>query len=452
MTGAQEKTLRLAMPDDDSAVYLQVVVQSEELSVDHLAEGGWNNNPPGGRFHSVFERLTVGCEVQPRVWINVPLLKVDADDHSDHILHYGCGPGVQGLTGGCCERSGPADLTEVVFTDSGPAEASVLRATDMSLTVSASNQTTNEPLDSLPTAIAKNMMTVVLSLSIIFINGTLIHTFRQHQVLNSNPRYILYIHLVANDIILLNLIVLLLAITYITFTLNTSICMFMVTVAVLANLNNPLTLAAMALECYVAICFPLRHMQICTVNNTYVVIGLVWVISSLTILPDLFVVLATESLDFFHSGVFCVRDKIFRSPELKEKRDISLMVLLVLVWLILVYAYFNILCAAQGATSDARKARNTVLLHGFQLSLCMLTYTYSYITSGLIALLPQAITDILFIGNVLLHVLPRLVNPLVYGLRDKTFRKCVKRSLCGAGRDGAIQRKDEERPAGGHAR
>ncbi|KAM8867012.1 uncharacterized protein ACB058_005151 [Synchiropus picturatus] len=326
-----------------------------------------------------------------------------------------------------------------------------LLVTGMSLSDPASNLTTGVPRDSLTVALVKNLITVVLSISIIFINGMLIHTFRQHQVLNTNPRYILYIHLVANDIILLTMITLLLLISYTLLRVNTSICIFMVIVTVLAYLNNPFTLAAMALECYVAICFPLRHMQICTVNNTYVVIGLVWVISSLTILPDLFVILATESLDFFHSGVFCVRDKIFRSPELKEKRDISFMVLLVLVWLTLVYAYFNILCAARGATSDARKARNTVLLHGFQLSLCMLNYTYSHITSGLIALFPQAFTDILVITSILLQVLPRLVNPLIYGLRDKTFRKCVKRSLCGAGRDGTIQRKDEERPARGRA-
>ncbi|KAM8867011.1 odorant receptor 131-2-like [Synchiropus picturatus] len=321
----------------------------------------------------------------------------------------------------------------------------------MSLTIAASNLTSGFPRDSMQKAVVKNVITVVLNISIIFINGMLINTFRQHQVLNTNPRYILYIHLVANDIILLTMFALMMVLIYMFFTLNTSFCMFMVIVAVLVNLNNPLTLAAMALECYVAICFPLRHMQICTVNNTYVVIGLVWVISSLTILPDLFVVLATESLDFFHSDIFCVRDKIFRSPELKEKRDISFMVLLVLIWLTLVYAYFNILCAAQGATSDARKARNTILLHGFQLSLCMLTYTYSFITSGLIALFPEAVTDIILISTIVCQVLQRLVSPLIYGLRDKTFRKCVKTSLCGAGRDGTVQRKDEERPARGRA-
>ncbi|KAM9813322.1 odorant receptor 131-2-like [Neosynchiropus ocellatus] len=322
----------------------------------------------------------------------------------------------------------------------------------MSLMIAAGNLTTSVPRDSLPIAIVKNVITVVLGISITFINGTLIHTFRQHQVLNTNPRYILYIHLVVNDIVLLTLIATLLTLNYALGTLNPNVCMLIVVVATLANLNNPLTLAVMALECYVAICFPLHHVQICTVNNTYVAIGLVWVISSLTILPDVFVVLATESLDFFHSRVFCVRDQIFRNPQLKEKRDISFIVLLVLTWLTLVYAYFNILFAAQGATSNATKARNTVLLHGFQLSLCMLTYTYHHVSIGLIALFPENFPDILFITNILLQVLPRLVSPLVYGLRDKAFRKCVKRSLRGTGGDGAIQREDEERPAHGHAR
>ncbi|KAM9813315.1 odorant receptor 131-2-like [Neosynchiropus ocellatus] len=305
----------------------------------------------------------------------------------------------------------------------------------MSHSIAASNLTTVVSRDSLPTAIVKNMITVVLSISVIFINGTLIHTFRQHQVLSANPRYILYIHLVANDIVMLSMFTLMMVLIYMFFTLNTSFCMLVLVVAILANLNNPLTLAVMALECYVAICFPLHHVQICTVNNAYVAIGLVWVISSLTILPDVFVVLATESLDFFHSRIFCVRDQIFRNPRLKEKRDISYIVLLVLVWLTLVYAYFNILFAAQGATSNARKARNTVLLHGFQLSLCMLTYTYNQISNGLIALFPQYVTDIRFITTILFQVLPRLLSPLIYGLRDKTFRKYVKSSLFCARRE-----------------
>jgi len=242
-----------------------------------------------------------------------------------------------------------------------------------------------------------------------------------------NPRYILFIHLVINDILLLTMFVLIQVLSYILFTLNVSLCISLLMIAILANQNTPLTLAVMAVECYIAICFPLRHSQICTVKKTYLVIGLIWVVSGLSVLPDLFVTLGTEPLGFFHSRVFCLRDTVFRNPYLREKRDASFIIFLVLVWLILFYTYFNILFAAKAASADAKKARNTVVLHGFQLVLCMLTYVCHLVMIGLTALFPTGVLAIRF--TVSIQVLPRLVSPIVYGLRDKTFRKYRKSHL-----------------------
>ena len=244
-----------------------------------------------------------------------------------------------------------------------------------------------------------------------------------------NPRYILYIHLVINDIILLTMFTLVQVLSYIVFTLNVSLCIVLLMTAIFANLNNPLTLAVMAVECYVAICFPLRHNQICTVKRTYVVIGTIWMLSMLLILPDLFVALATESMEFFHSRVFCLRENIFRRPYLTEKRDISYAVFLVIVWLTLFYTYFKILMSAQAAAADTKKARNTILLHGIQLLLCMLTYVFNLILGGLTYLFPKGVLAIRFTISILIQVLPRLISPVVYGLRDKTFRKYLKRYL-----------------------
>ncbi|XP_049430830.1 odorant receptor 131-2-like [Epinephelus fuscoguttatus] len=316
----------------------------------------------------------------------------------------------------------------------------------MSLSNSDRNFTTAVYRDTLNTAIIKNVITVVLCISINYVNGTLVHTFTKHQVFNMNPRYILYIHLVLNDIILLTLFTLIQVLSYIVFTLNVSLCIVLLVIAIFANLNNPLTLAVMAVECYIAICFPLRHTQICTVRKTYAIIGLIWVISLLSILPDLFVALATESMEFFHSRVFCLRENIFRNPDLSQKRDISNSTFLVLVWLTLFYTYFRILFAAKAAATDAKKARNTVLLHGFQLLLCMLTYVFHIMIAGLTYLFPKGVLAIRFSISILIQVLPRLISPVVYGLRDKTFRKYLKRHLFSAASANKHPQKTLKRP------
>uniref|UniRef100_A0AAV2M8C1 G-protein coupled receptors family 1 profile domain-containing protein n=1 Tax=Knipowitschia caucasica TaxID=637954 RepID=A0AAV2M8C1_KNICA len=78
-----------------------------------------------------------------------------------------------------------------------------------------------------------------------------------------SPRYILYIHLVMNDIILLTILTLIQVLSYIVYTLNVSLCILLVLLGMAANFNNPMTLAVMALECFVAVCYPLRHSHIC---------------------------------------------------------------------------------------------------------------------------------------------------------------------------------------------
>ncbi|XP_059184827.1 odorant receptor 131-2-like [Centropristis striata] len=279
------------------------------------------------------------------------------------------------------------------------------------------------------TVVTRNVIVTALCICINYINGTLIHIYRRHQIFNTNPRYILFIHLVINDMTQLALSTLLHIISYTLRTINVPFCLILLIIAILATLNTPLNLAGMAVECYIAICIPLRHAQICTIRNTYILIGLIWVAGAFSILPDLFILLATEPLQFFHSKVFCSRDFVFRSPYSLKKRNASHIICLVLVWLTLLYTYFRILFAAKEATTDIKKARNTILLHGFQLLLCMLTYVKPMFQQGLIYIWPNQSREIRFAVYVIIQILPRLVSPIVYGLRDQIFRRHVIRYL-----------------------
>ncbi|XP_049446217.1 odorant receptor 131-2-like [Epinephelus fuscoguttatus] len=275
---------------------------------------------------------------------------------------------------------------------------------------------TGSRTESFTVAVTKNVIVTALCISINSINGTLVHTFRKHQIFYTNPRYILFIHLVINDMMQLVLTTLLHIISYALYTISVPFCLILLIITILTTLNTPLNLAGMAVECYIAICIPLRHGQICTVKNTNILIGLIWAVSAVSILPDLFILLATEPLHFFHSKVLCSRDFVFRSSYSLKKRDASHIVCLVLVWLILFYTYFRILFAAKEATEDIKKARNTILLHGFQLLLCMLTYVRPMLEQGLLYLLPKQFLAIHFTSYVIVQILPRFVSPIVYGL------------------------------------
>lgn len=218
-------------------------------------------------------------------------------------------------------------------------------------------------------------------------------------------------------------------ISYALHKINVSFCLILLIITISTTLNTPFNLACMAIECYIAICIPLRHGQICTVKKTYILIGLIWAASSLSILPDLFILLATEPLQFFHSRLFCARDYVFRSTYSLRKRDASHYVCFSLVWFTLFYTYFRILFAAKGAAVNITKARNTILLHGFQMLLCMLTYVGPMFEQGLLYVLPNQRLAVRFTCYVIVQILPRFVSPIVYGLRDNTFRRHVGRYL-----------------------
>ncbi|KAE8298857.1 hypothetical protein D5F01_LYC03366 [Larimichthys crocea] len=158
--------------------------------------------------------------------------------------------------------------------------------------------------DTFTSAVTKNVIVTALCISINYINGTLVHTFRKHQMFTSNPRYILFIHLVINDMMQLLLSTLLHIISYALHRINVSLCLVLLIITIMTTLNTPLNLAGMAVECYIAICIPLRHRQICTIRRTYILIVLIWVASAASILPDLFILLATEPLQFFSLEAF----------------------------------------------------------------------------------------------------------------------------------------------------
>lgn len=249
------------------------------------------------------------------------------------------------------------------------------------------------------------------------------------QIFYTNPRYILFIHLVINDMIQVTLTIVLFIISYTIYKINVSICCVFILLALFTTENTPLNLACMAMECYIAICFPLRHVQICTVKRTLLLVSLIWTTTICSVLSDLFITLATKPLDFFHSQVFCLRETAFPNPLIIKKRDTTYSLFLVMVWITIFYSYFRIMFTAKTANKDPKKARNTIILHGVQLLLCMASYMTPQLIDALKQWFPKNHSDSLFGCYIIVQILPRSVSPIIYGLRDNTFRKYLKQYL-----------------------
>uniref|UniRef100_A0A3Q3X5Y2 G-protein coupled receptors family 1 profile domain-containing protein n=1 Tax=Mola mola TaxID=94237 RepID=A0A3Q3X5Y2_MOLML len=279
-------------------------------------------------------------------------------------------------------------------------------------------------LDSWSHALSKHLITVALGCLINGTNGVFVYTYFRGQVFQRDPRYVLYIHLVINDMIMLSLSV---ALQILTYTVPLGFAPCCIVLLFLVTTNNPLSLAGMALERYIAVCRPLHHVHICTVRRAHVVIALTWVVSFGSTFINIIMVLTTQPLSVFSRNVICYQSNVFHAPHYK-------VILFSFVFLTVVVTYVKVLHAARAASgssqASARKARNTIALHGIQLLIYMLSFLSPIINIILIGMWPHKRTNILFTSFLFVNVFPRLLSPLIYGVRDQLFSSHVRLHLC----------------------
>ncbi|XP_051563257.1 odorant receptor 131-2-like [Myxocyprinus asiaticus] len=276
---------------------------------------------------------------------------------------------------------------------------------------------------------AKNFIIVLLGILITSINGVFVFTFFRSSIFYNDPRYILYINLVINDTLMVCITVVLFVMSYVWQNFPVPFCITLLIIASATHKNTPLTLAGMAVERYIAICKPLHHSQICTVCRTYILISLIWIVGVIPGLADLIVLLIARPFNIFTKVTFCSAAMLYNTPYHEEQSKAMNGLYSSAVWVILLFTYCRVLVTARKATIDkfsATKTQNTILLHGIQLMLCMLSYITPVIDKIYAPLIPADRTKLVFLNYLLTNLVPRLLSPLIYGVRDKHFLKHMK--------------------------
>ena len=114
---------------------------------------------------------------------------------------------------------------------------------------------------------------------------------------------------------------------------------------------------------------------------------------------------------------------------------------------IVLYTYIKILLETKKMRQDrasVNKAMHTVLLHGFQLLLCLMAFN-NQITERLLLLNAYWSPRELYFFNYFCFILiPRFLSPLIYGWRDKSLRDHMRRAAlcCSCG----FRTRDTEKP------
>ncbi|XP_061595232.1 odorant receptor 131-2-like [Cololabis saira] len=267
----------------------------------------------------------------------------------------------------------------------------------------------------------------------LYINGSMMFTLRSKDLFCQTSRYVLLFNLLVADTLQIALGQVLYIIAASRIFLTYPVCGTLTFVANLGTVISPLTLVLMALERYVAVCFPLRHAAIISVRNTVLAILMVWAFSSLNIFTRI-ILLIVDDLPTLQMKDFCsyVAMLVGYASDIYDKAFACF--LFVSSGVAVISAYIGVIVAAKSASADkalARKARNTLLLHLVQLGLSLSSTIYIPLLNAL----SRILTRIVFVRlqNVLyvcIFIFPRCLSSLIYGIRDQSIRPVLVYHLC----------------------
>ncbi|XP_028856698.1 odorant receptor 131-2-like [Denticeps clupeoides] len=265
---------------------------------------------------------------------------------------------------------------------------------------------------------------LVVVVIFLYINCLMIFTFLKKEAFRTDTRYILFAQTLFTDsalIVLTNLAVLG---VHFQVSINFVVCIFFSNIMSLLTVVSPLTLVAMCLERYVAICMPLRHADISTPRTRKVGLLTTWLIG--TPIPLITVLSAFILIPprFLVGDVVCSVDVLFVEDWQNLSRATLFQLYFVAMFGIILFTYIKIMQAAKMASSDKQsthKGLRTVILHAFQLLLSLLQFLCPYVEKMVMEFDILLFINLRYINFLLFILSPRCLSPLIYGLRDEKF-------------------------------
>ncbi|XP_066499631.1 odorant receptor 131-2-like [Hoplias malabaricus] len=279
----------------------------------------------------------------------------------------------------------------------------------------------------------------ILVLMFLNVNCLMIFTFLKKEMFREETRYILFAQTLFVDTAFILICTLLVIVNLLQCHIPVIPCILICTAATLFTVCTPLTLVAMCLERYVAICMPLNHANISTSRTRFLGLLVIWAIS---LIPAMFNFIAYVSVvprSTLLSYTVCSVELMIGEEWQAQTRFMLFLLVFLFMLIIILFTYIKIMIAARGASSEKKKSTNkslkTVILHAFQLFLCTLQFICPYIEKALWNDDLILFISVRYFDFIAFIIAPRCLSPLIYGLRDDKFFHALRHNaMCGFNR------------------
>ncbi|KAM3875100.1 odorant receptor 131-2-like [Diretmus argenteus] len=243
-------------------------------------------------------------------------------------------------------------------------------------------------------------------------------------------RYIFFAMTLMSDSFFLMLSNILLILSYFGIRMQVWLCLIIYIVISPYNFITPVTLTAMTLERYVAICMPLRHGELCTLRNTLHCILIINGISIIPILIALFLCFAAVTYSFYTPYRMCSVERFIIHRWQGHLRSAVHQLYFLIMAVIILFAYVKMIKVAKVASGENKKSKlkgvRTVTLHAFQLLLCLIQLWCPLIEAAALKIDVALYINVRYFDYLTFILAPRCLSPLIYGLRDKSFFLALK--------------------------